>query len=402
LKPLRTVRRFATGDISAGDVGDYLREETTGGQLLLVATAIALLWANVAPDSYTDFWTTYLPGPQSLHLHLTAGAWAQDGLLALFFFVAGIEVKRELTAGELAGRRQAALPVFAAIGGMIVPALIAIAVSGGDALDGGAWAIPVATDIAFALGILAIAGAALPGGVRVLLLSMAVIDDLIAIALIALLFTSGLEGLWLLGGLAFCAAYWLAHRYRIDYAWLLWLIAVAAWICIHASGVHATVAGILLGLLTPVVAREGEPRSQARRFEHRLHPLSAGVCVPLFALAAAGIPLAAAGDALHDPIAIGVVAGLLLGKPIGILLGAWTSVRLRFGALPESIGWADVVPVAMLGGIGYTVSLLVAQLAFDDAAAQEQSSIAVLVASVVAAGAGIWLLRIRSRAHQAA
>jgi NhaA family Na+:H+ antiporter len=400
LRPLRTVRRIAAGDVSAGDLAEYLREETTGGQLLLIASAIALLWANLAPDSYTDFWTAYIPGPESLHLHLTTGTWAEDGLLALFFFVAGMEVKRELLVGELAGARRAALPLFAAVGGMIVPALIAIAVSGGDALDGGAWAIPVATDIAFALGILAIAGAALPGGVRVLLLSMAVIDDLIAIALIAVLFTSGLEGWWLVGGLLCCAAYWLAHRYRVDNAWLLWLIAIAAWVCIHASGVHATVAGILLGLLTPVVKRAGEDRSQARRFEHRLHPVSAGVCVPLFALAAAGIPLAAAGDAISDPVAIGVVAGLVLGKPIGILLGAWTSVRLRLGALPDSIGWADVVPVAVLGGIGYTVSLLIAHLAFDDVASQEEASIAVLIASVVASIAGILLLRARSRAHR--
>jgi NhaA family Na+:H+ antiporter len=400
LRPVRTVRRIASGDISAGDLGDYLREETGGGQLLLVATAVALLWANLAPDSYADFWTTYIPGPESLHLHLTTGTWAEDGLLALFFFVAGMEVKRELLVGELAGARQAALPLFAAVGGMVVPALVAIAASGGDALDGGAWAIPVATDIAFALGILAIAGSALPGGVRVLLLSMAVIDDLIAIALIAILFTSGLEGWWLAGGVLFCATYWLAHRFRIEYAWLLWLIAIGAWVCIHASGVHATVAGIALGLLTPVIKREGESQSQARRFEHRLHPISAGICVPLFALAAAGIPLAAASDALHDPIAIGVVAGLLLGKPIGIMLGAWTSVRLRLGALPDSIGWADVLPVAMLGGIGYTVSLLIAHLAFDDIASQEEASVAVLIASVVASVAGVLLLRMRSRAHR--
>jgi NhaA family Na+:H+ antiporter len=402
LRPFRTARRLAAGDISAGDVAEYLREETTGGQLLVIATAIALLWANIAPDGYTDFWTTYIPGPESLHLHLTTGTWAQDGLLALFFFVAGMEVKRELLVGELAGWRQAALPVFAAIGGMVVPALFAIAVSGGDALDGGAWAIPVATDIAFALGILAIAGSALPAGVRVLLLSMAVIDDLIAIALIALLFTSGLEGWWLVGGLLLCATYWLAHRLRVDYAWLLWVIAIGAWVCIHASGIHATVAGILLGLLTPVVRREGETQSQARRFEHRLHPVSAGICVPLFALAAAGIPLAAAGDAVHDPIAIGVVVALVFGKPLGIMFGAWTSVRLRLGALPDSISWADVLPIAALGGIGYTVSLLIAHLAFDDIAAQEETSVAVLVASALASCIGIALLRMRSRVHQEA
>lgn len=394
--------RRAASDFSAGDLGSYLRQETTGGQLLLSATAIALLWANVAGQSYNDFWSTELAGPAALHLDLTLAAWAQDGLLALFFFVAGMEVKRELLVGELRGTRETTLPLFAAVGGMVVPALVAIGISGGDALDGGAWAIPVATDIAFALGILAIAGSALPSGVRVLLLSMAVIDDLIAIALIAVLFTSDLQGLWLLGGVGFCGIYWLAVRQRVDYSWLLLLIAIATWICIHASGVHATVAGIALGLLTPVVARSGEREAKAAQLEHRLHPISAGVCVPVFALAASGISFAVVGDVLGDPIALGVVAGLALGKPIGILLGAWTSVRLGLGALPRSILWADVVPVAVLGGVGYTVSLLIAHLAFDDVAAEGRASIAVLAASIVASLVALGLLRVRSRTHSQA
>jgi NhaA family Na+:H+ antiporter len=252
----RAIRdRAAAGRVEtrAETLTELIREETTGGKLLLAATALALVWANVAHGSYSTVWDADASlGPSWLHLRLTLGDWVAEGLLALFFFVAGLELKREITVGQLADRRAAALPFFAAAGGMIVPALIAIAVSGGAAADGGAWAIPVATDIAFALGVLALVGSSLPAGVRVLLLSLAVIDDLAAIALIAVLFTSGLSPPWLAGGLFAAALYWLALHERVDRAWLLWALAVVAWICIHASGVHATVAGIVLGLLTPV------------------------------------------------------------------------------------------------------------------------------------------------------
>ena len=372
-------------------LADYLREETTGGKLLLAATAVALLWANVAGDSYSTVWSTELAlGPEALHLDLSLGAWVVDGLLAVFFFVAGLELKRELAIGELSDRRAAALPLAAAAGGVIGPALIALAVSGGDAAEGGAWAVPVATDIAFALGVLALAGAALPSGVRILLLSMAVIDDLIAITLIAVLFTQDLSLGWLAGGVAAAAVYALCFRGRADRAWLLWALAVATWTCVHASGVHATAAGILLALLTPVHRTE--------HLEHRLHPVSAGVAVPLFALAATGISLAAAGDAVDDRVAIAIFAGLLLGKVAGILGGSWAAVRLRVASLPENVRWADVVPVATLGAIGYTVSLLIARLAFEDPAGAERAAAAVLAASVLASVVSVALLRRRSRA----
>ena len=377
---------------------EFIREETNGGKLLLLATALALLWANVAHDSYAGVWAADASlGPDWLRLHLTLGDWAADGLLALFFFVAGIELKRELTDGQLADRRAAMLPLCAAAGGMVAPALVAIAVSGGGAANGGAWAIPVATDIAFALGVLALVGSALPAGVRVLLLSLAVVDDLVAIALIAVLFTSGLSAPWLAAGLAACGSYWLALRGRMDPAWLLWALAIVAWVCIHASGVHATVTGIVLGLLTPVRPRgDGEGESPGERFEHRLHPISAGVAVPVFALAAAGVPLALAGDALTDVIAVGVFAGLLAGKFLGVLGGAWLAQRTGIGALPEGVGWGDVVPVAVLAGIGYTVSLLIVRLSLDGAEAQERAALAVLAASAVASLAALALLRMRT------
>ncbi len=388
-----------TSSTRAEAFGEFLREETTGGKLLIAATLVALVWANLAGDAYSAVWDAEAGfGPDVLKLDLTLGDWAADGLLAIFFFVAGLELKRELVVGELADRRAAALPFFAALGGMVVPALVAIVVSGGDALDGGAWAIPVATDIAFALGVLALVGSSLPSGVRVLLLSMAVIDDLAAIALIAVLFTSGLSFAWLAGGAGAGALYWLALRRRIDAAWLLWAIGVVAWICIHASGVHATVTGIMLGLLTPVHSRPGEQESVGERIEHRLHPVSAGFVVPVFAIAAAGISLSAAGDAISDSVAIGVFAGLLVGKVAGVMAGARIAVALRLGSLPGRVTWADVLPVAMLAGIGYTVSLLIARLAFDDIAAQERSAAAVLVASALASFVAVALLRRRGQA----
>ena len=384
----------------ADELADFLREETTGGKVLLLATAVALLWANLAEESYRSFWETQAAiGPGWLHLDLSLGDWAADGLLAIFFFIAGMEVKRELVVGELADRRAAALPVFAAVGGMVVPALVALAVSGGAAADDGAWAIPVATDIAFALGVLAIVGASLPSGVRVLLLAIAVIDDLLAITLIAVVFTDDVVLTWLAGGVGACIAYLLAFRLRADRAWVLWALAVVAWICVHASGVHATVAGVLLGLATPVRARAGEEHSASERLAHRLHPVSAGVAVPVFALAAAGISLAALGDVIDDEIAAGVFAGLLVGKVVGILGGARLAVRLGLGLLPEDVTWGDVVPVAMLGAIGYTVSLLMARLALPDAAAQERAAAAVLAASVAAAVLAVVLLRRRGRAR---
>ena len=382
----------------ADNLGEFLRQETAGGKLLLAATAVALIWANVHAASYDDFWGTATSlGPGWLHLDLTLGAWAADGLLAIFFFVAGLELKRELVTGELSDRRAAMLPVFAAVGGMIAPALIVLAVSGGDAAQGGAWAIPVATDIAFALGVLALVGAALPSGVRVLLLSIAVIDDLLAITLIAILFTADISVGWIAVSAVLATAYCASFRLGIDRAWLLWALALCVWIAVHASGVHATVAGVILALLTPVRPRTGEADPVGERLEHRLHPISAGIAVPVFALAATGIPLAAAGDAVSDSISIGIFAGLLLGKFAGVFGGARLAVALRLGSLPDRVHWPDVVPIAVLSGIGYTVSLLISELAFDSVDAQDRAAAAILVASVVASALSVFLLRRRSR-----
>jgi Na+:H+ antiporter, NhaA family len=383
---------------------EFLRLETTGGRLLLLTTGVALLWANLPGGTYARFWSLRPPSSavlDALHLDLSLAGWVTDGLLTVFFFVAGLEVKRELTVGELAGRRAAALPVAAALGGMVVPAVLAVAVSGGAAVHGGAWAVPVATDIAFALGVLALAGSALPSGVRVLLLSLAVIDDLGAIVLIGVLFAHDVRPWWLAGGLLLCLAYGLLHRLRRTPVWLVVPIAVGAWVLVHGGGVHATVTGIVLGLLTPVHTRDGDDEPACDRLLRRLHPVSAGVAVPLFALAAAGIPLAAVAGVPGDPVARAAAVALLIGKPAGILLGAWLAVRTGLGALPPQVGWGDVLPVAVLGGVGYTVSLLIARLSVPGAAA-DTAAAAVLAASIVAAVLATVLVRRRGLARDKA
>ncbi|WP_440899672.1 Na+/H+ antiporter NhaA [Actinosynnema sp.] len=373
----------------------YLRTETTGGIVLLVATAIALLWAN-SPlgDSYTALRETHL-GP------LTIGDWVKDGLLAVFFFVAGLELKRELVVGELNSLKAAALPVIAAVGGMVVPALVALGFSWGEPGAGQAWAIPMATDIAFALGVLAIAGSALPSSVRVFLLSLAVVDDLGAIAVIAVLFTSGLELLAVLAAAALLGLYAFLQHKRVTTPWLYVPIAVGTWVAVHEAGVHATIAGVALGLLTRVRADEGEDEAPAARLEHRLQPWSAGLVVPLFALFAAGVPVG--GDALRaladDPIALGVVAGLVLGKVIGILGFSALAVRLRLAVWPSGAGPRDVAAVGVLGGVGFTVSLLIADLALTGEAA-ERAKAAVLIASLLASLIAAVLLVRRGRAHR--
>jgi NhaA family Na+:H+ antiporter len=382
---------------SRDDFTAFLRAETTGGLLLLAATLVALGWANLAPGAYHGVWNAPAGfGPHWLHLDsLDVSAWAADGLLAVFFYVAGLELKRELIVGELADRRAATLPVAAALGGMIAPALVYLVVARGAPGSGDGWAIPVATDIAFALGVLSLAGSRCPASLRVLLLSLAVVDDLGAIVLIAVLFTSGLAPAWLCAAAGLLAAFAYAQRRRWCSATLYVPLATAVWVCVHASGVHATVAGIALGLLTRVRADPGERESPARRIEHRLHPVSAGLVVPVFALSAAGASVApsALADVLTGPITQAITAGLLVGKFAGVLGGAWLAVRLRAARLPDGLRWRELVPLGLLAGIGYTVSLLVAGLALPGDELVERASTAVLLASAVAGVFAVLALR---------
>nr|MDT0657336.1 Na+/H+ antiporter NhaA [Micromonospora sp. DSM 115978] len=384
-------------------VTEFLRQETNGGKLLIATTGVALLWANLAGGSYQRFWQAPLAvGPDWLHLDLTLARWVTEGLLAVFFFVAGLELKRELTVGELSSWRTATLPAAGALGGMVAPAVVALVVSGGAAAENHAWAIPIATDIAFALGVLALVGSTLPASVRALLLSMAVIDDLGAIALVAVLFANDLRPGWLLAAGVVGAGYTLAQRHRYHALWPVALVP-ATWLCVHAGGVHATVAGLFMGLLTPVRCGPGD-EPPCERLERKLHPLSAGLVVPVFALAAAGIPLVALADMLASPVAHGVTAGLLVGKTAGILGAAWLAVRIGLARLPAGVGWPDLLPVAVLGGIGYTVSLLISRLAYPtgDTGARGIAAASVLTASATASVAAVLLLRRRGRRRAAA
>jgi len=390
-----------------GRVAAVLRKETVGGALLLVGTVIALIWANSAwSDSYFQLLDTEI-GPAALHLDLTVEAWAGDGLLAIFFFVAGLELKREFVAGDLRDPQRAVVPVAAAVGGMIVPAIVYFAIAGSTAPKG--WAIPTATDIAFALAVLAVISTHLPTALRTFLLTLAVVDDLLAITVIAIFYTDELHPQWLLLALVPLGLFTALVQRRISSWWLLLPLAFLTWSLVHASGVHATVAGVLLGFAVPVRPRKIEGKDDnrpgmAERFEHHWRPISAGVAVPLFALLSAGVVIggwSGLQSALTDPIAIGVIAGLVVGKPIGILISTFLTSKITRRPLQKGLTWPDLTGVALLGGIGFTVSLLIGELAFGgNSAADDHVKIAVLAGSVAAAVLAAILLRARNRRYR--
>jgi len=380
-----------------------LRTETTGGLLLIAAAVAALLWANVWPGAYTADLHTEV-GPAALDLHLTLQEWAEDGLLTVFFLVAGIELKRELTVGELRDRRTAVLPVVAALSGVAVPALVCLAIN--LAAPGGrpaAWAIPTATDIAFALGVLAVVGTHLPSALRAFLLTLAVVDDLVAILVIAFCYSSGIRP-WALGLAALgVALFWLLLRLGARGWWWYVPPALAVWTLVHASGVHATIAGVALGMLMPCRPAPGERHSRGERVEHLLRPWSAGVCVPLFALSAAGVPIGghAVAQVFTEAAPVGVFAGLVLGKSVGVFGGTWLTARFTRAELSERLAWADLFALAVLSGIGFTVSLLITELALHgDPGLAERCKAAVLVGSTASALLAAALLRRRNRHYR--
>jgi len=364
-------------------LADTLRAETTGGLLLLAAAVVALAWANSPwQDAYHHLREVEV-GP------LTVEAWASDGALTLFFFLAGVELKRELVVGTLSRLSEAVVPVVAALAGMVLPAIIYLVVN--LVADNGrpqGWAVPTATDIAFALAVLAIVGSSLPSALRAFLLTLAVVDDFGAILVIAVFFSHGFHLFALLAAVGLIAVWYLLQWRRIRTPFLYVPVALGAWWFMHESGIHATIAGVTLGLVTRVVADPGEEHAPAERIEHRLRPWSAGVAVPLFALFAAGVTLSgsAVREMLTDPVAIGVVAGLLFGKVIGVFGGSWLTARFTRAELNADLAWRDVAAVSVLAGIGFTVALLIAQLAFSGDVAQiERAKAAVLIASLLAA-----------------
>ena len=392
------IRRLLAAPV--GEFARFLRTETVGGFVLLAATAVALVWANSPWAGTYQAMRNTVVGPAVLHLDLTLAHWASDGLLALFFYVVGLELKRELVMGELSTRSQAMLPVGAALGGMIVPALLALLVGRGAPGMDQAWAIPVATDIAFALGVLALAGSAMPASGRVFLLGLAVADDLGGIIVIGVLFSSGLNLLALAAVVLLSGLYWWLQRRRVRAWWLYVPIGVATWLAVHEAGVHATISGVLLGLLTRVRPDPDEEFAPAVRLEHRLQPWSAGFAVPVFALFAAGVPVgtSALRAVFTEPLPQAVIVGLLVGKVIGIFGASWLVIRLMPASRPRGLNWRDLAAVSMLGGVGFTVSLLITELSLaDHPELLETAKAAVLIGSAIASLAGAALLVRRGR-----
>ncbi|GAA2317674.1 Na+/H+ antiporter NhaA [Streptomyces kunmingensis] len=400
--------RKALGRLSLPErnfVADALRTETVGGMLLLVAAIAAVVWANVPAlsHSYETVLDVHL-GPGALGLNLSLEHWAADGLLAIFFFVAGIELKRELVAGDLRDPKAAALPVVAAVCGMAAPALVytLVNVVGDGSMDG--WAVPTATDIAFALAVLAVIGTSLPGALRAFLLTLAVVDDLLAILIIAVFFTDDLNFAALGGAVLGLAVFWLLLRKNVR-GWYVYVpLALVIWGLMYNSGIHATIAGVAMGLMLRCSRRDGEELSPGEHIEHLVRPLSAGFAVPLFALFSAGVVVSggALGDVFRQPETLGVLLGLVVGKAVGIFGGTWLTARFTRASLSDELAWPDVFAVASLAGIGFTVSLLIGELAFSgDPLLTDEVKAAVLIGSLIAAVFSGVLLKIRNAKYRA-
>ena len=419
--PSAPPRSSVLGRGSYGEVlriGEILRKETVGGILLVAAAVIALIWANSpVSDSYfalRDFRIGYEPW----HLELSLGVWAADGLLAIFFFLVGLELKREFVAGDLRQFSKSVVPIAAAVGGVAVPAIFyaLINLTSPETLRG--WAIPTATDIAFAVAVLAIIGSHLPSALRIFLLTLAVVDDLLAISIIAVFYSSDIQAGPLLLALIPLAGYtFLAQKYRRFFgtkhsaAWVILLpLGVLTWALVHASGIHATVAGVLLGFAIPVIRSQASGGPSAgpglsEIFEHRFRPISAGIAVPIFAFFSAGVAVGGWDgliSAMTGPVAIGIIVALVLGKPVGILGTTWLLTKATRASLDRSLKWIDVFGVSLLAGIGFTVSLLVAELSFGQGSAHDDhAKVGILAASLLAALLATAVLSVRNRQYRA-
>ena len=398
----------------------FLEMETAGGIMLLVAAVVALVWANSPlSGSYQSLWHTDVT--LNLGRYVLEGDlhhWVNDALMVVFFFVVGLEIKYELVHGKLRDPRTAAMPALAALGGMIVPALLFVLVSGGGGDVSRGWGIPMATDIAFAVGVVSLLGRRVPVSLTLFLLTLAVVDDIGAIVVIGLFYSSGLQPQFLAGAAALVVT--IVILKRVGVVWLVpyTVVGAALWLVTYASGVHATIAGVVLGLLTPAtspvpasVARQwaadlqDDPTakdlqamtriarhavSPAERIAHALHPWTSFVIVPVFALANAGVVIKA--DSFDAPgataVSAGVIVGLVIGKTLGIAGAAWLAARSGLGRLPEGATWPMMVAIAAVGGIGFTVSLFIAELAFAAGPLQDAAKLGVLAGSTLAALAG--------------
>jgi NhaA family Na+:H+ antiporter len=410
---------------------EFLRVEAAGSVVLLLAALAALGWANLGGTGYADFWHAHVGlDVGGFHLSGSLQHWVNDGLMVVFFFVVGLEIKYELVSGDLRDPRTAALPVVGALGGMAVPALVFVAVTGGgDAARG--WGIPMATDIAFAVGVLGLLGRRIPSPARLFLLTLAIVDDIGAIVVIAVFYTADLDLAWLAAAVGLLGVVVLMRLARV-WAFPAYLaVGLVVWYAVLQSGVHATLAGVALGLLTPArpllnedVARDYAQQALAdreldpdevhrlrfllaesvpivERLQHHLHPLSAYVVLPVFALANAGVDLGGSGgmaDAVTSRVALGVGAGLVLGKPLGILLACVVASRLGIARLPAGTTWPQLAGVGAVAGIGFTVSLFIADLSFPGASAlTDEAKVGILAASLVSACVGVVVLLLTRR-----
>lgn len=377
---------------------DFIRSEVSGGAVLLVAAILALVWAN-APfgESYNTFWETKvtLPIPfegktESLRY------WVNDLLMVLFFFVVGLEIKRELVVGELNDRSKARLPLIAALGGVVLPGAIFLALNSGAETARG-WAIPMATDIAFAVGVLALLGKRIPSGVRILLLSIAIVDDVIAILIIAVFYTTDLNLVWVGASAVSLAIVLLMQKLPVTAIWPYWIIGAIVWVAVLSSGVHATIAGVILGLMTPAHPIAG--RHVIEDLEHSLHPWTSMVIVPIFALANAGVVLGGGviNAALENDLFWGIVLGLIFGKLFGISGAILLTARLGLGKVPEGVTTGHIWGISALAGIGFTVSIFITGLAFESVLLQEEAKIGIFAGSLVSALLGSTILLLKTR-----
>jgi Na+:H+ antiporter, NhaA family len=371
---------------------DYLRAEAGGGIALLIGSAVALLWVNVIDaGGYASFWATHLKiGIGGVSIDESLGHWVNDGLMTLFFFLISLEIKRELVTGELRHPKRAALPIIAALGGIVVPIALFLAITGGHHAQG--WGIPMATDAAFAIGVLALLGDRVGEGVKLFLLTIAVVDDVAAILVIAVAYTGDLSLGWLVAAIAGLAAVAAMRALGVRRILAYVPLGIFVWVATFESGVHATLAGVALALLTPAVPLGG--RDVLGELEHRLHPwVNLGI-LPLFALANAGVKLG--GGELSDPsgrrIALAIAVGLVVGKFIGIGGATLAALKLRLGALPSGVDRRGLLGAAALGGIGFTVSLFITPLAYDDPLLVGAAKLGILGGSVVAATIGVTVL----------
>ena len=376
-----------------------LANEATGGIVLIVAAILAMLLANI--DATQPVYASLLAMPVEfrfgdLHINKNMLLWINDALMVVFFLAIGLEVKRELIAGSLASRDKAVFPLIAALGGMLVPALIFLLFNGADEITRNGWAVPTATDIAFALGVLALLGSRVPPALKIFLMALAIIDDLGAIVIIALFYTHGLSLLSLSVAAGAIIVLALLNLFNVRRTSLYIVVGVVLWVAVLKSGVHATLAGVVIGFFVPLAEKEG--KSPARALEHGLHPWVTWLILPLFAFANAGVALDGVSvNALFSLLPLGIILGLFIGKPLGITLFCWLSVRLGVAKLPQGASLSSIAAVGVLCGIGFTMSIFIASLAYGDLSAELMvlAKLAILIGSLLSAVVGYSLLRVK-------